>query len=321
MTADQVARLLGAADLSFGVTGDAEITIEVNPGAADRGDIAGFVAAGVNRVSIGAQSMDATELHRLGRRHSATDVATTVLQARAAGVRSVSVDLLYDVPGQTIATWRASLDVTLGLEPDHVSAYSLTLDEHEPTDDYLPATAGAMRWRARAQQQQDEDRAAAMYELADDRLAAARLRWYEISNWAREGHASRHNRTYWQGGAWEAVGPGAHAYDGVLTRRWNAANLEHYVSALVAGELPPGGSATRTPTASRSERAILRLRTAAGIPEAEANHPQFRSAISWGEVNGLLVRDEEEGVRLTRRGRLLSNELFRRLVVPAEIAA
>lgn len=311
LTARDVARILRTVDDAFDIAGDAEITLEVNPGPADRGDLAGFAAAGVNRVSIGVQSTDAIELQRLGRRHSATDVATTVAQARAACIPSISVDLLYDVPGQTIASWRASLDVTLALGPDHVSAYALTLPESDGDGgrDHLAPTAGASRWRARARSEQDEDRAADMYELADERFASAGLDWYEISNWARPGHASRHNQVYWHGGAWEAVGPGAHAFDGIAKRRWNAASLELYLSALNAGRLPPGGFSVSGESVAVAESVVLRLRTASGVDIKELG-----DVAEWAAHNGLIEPTAGERVRLTRRGRLLSNELFARLM-------
>ncbi len=319
MAPQQVARLLRATDEAFGIADGAEITLEVNPGPGDRGDIAGFAAAGVNRISIGTQSLIPAELRQLGRRHSPQDVAETIQQARSAGVRSVSVDLLYDVPGQTIAAWRASLDGTLALEPDHVSAYALTLDDHEPGSDHISPSRGATQWRARARHDQDEDRAAQMYELADEMLTRAGLHWYEISNWSRAGHQSQHNNVYWQGQAWEAVGPGAHAYDGIGTRRWDDANLERYVSALARRDFPPTGQQLSTPSEDQAEKAILRLRTVAGLPRAIARLPRFESAVSWGLANQIL-EDNEEGVRLTLRGRLLSNELFSRLLEPAAVA-
>ena len=306
-----VARILAAADDAFGIADGAEITIEVNPGPSDRGDLAGFAAAGVNRVSIGVQSTDAGELARLGRRHSATDVVTAVAQARAAGIPSISLDLLYDVPRQTIASWCASLDVTLALEPDHVSAYGLTLPDSDGDggDDHLAPTAGAARWRERARREQEEDRAADMYELADKRLERAGLDWYEISNWARPGHESRHNQVYWHGGAWEAVGPGAHAYDGIATRRWNAASLELYLQALEAGRLPLGGNSVSAESVAVAESVVLRLRTASGV-----NIKELGDIAEWAAHSGLIEPTAGERVRLTRRGRLLSNELFERLM-------
>ena len=312
---DDVARILAAADDAFGIADGAEITIEVNPGPSDRGDLTGFAAAGVNRVSIGVQSTDAGELQRLGRRHSAADVAATVAQARTAGIPSISVDLLYDVPGQTIASWCASLYVTLALEPDHVSAYALTLPESDSGGDHLAPSPGASRWRARARSEQDEDRAADMYELADERLARAGLAWYEISNWALPGHESRHNQVYWQGRAWEAVGPGAHAYDGIATRRWNAASLELYLQALEAGRLPLGGNSVSGESVAVAESVVLRLRTASGVDVTELG-----DVAEWAAHNGLIEPTATERVRLTRRGRLLSNELFARLM-PAPNAA
>lgn len=326
MSARDVGRILGAADASFGIAPGAEVTIEVNPALADRGDLAGFRAAGVNRVSIGAQSFDSAELRTLGRRHSPADIGATVAEARAAGMSSVSLDLLYDVPTQTLDSWRVSLEGALSLQPDHVSAYALTLDVPDPagpateSDDHLRPSAGATRWRARARREQDEDRAAEMYELADDLLARAGVRWYEISNWSRAGHESRHNLAYWTSEPWEAVGPGAHSFDGGLTRRWNAARLDGYVAALESGRLPPGDKHTNTAAEADAERAILRLRTVAGLPHEMSQRPEFRSAVSWAIGNGLL-EENEEGVRLTRRGRLLSNELFSRLLAPAEVAA
>lgn len=310
MSAAQVERLLAAADTAFGLQPDAEITIEANPGGGERGDLAGFRAAGVNRLSIGAQSLNASELKRLGRRHAPADVMETVRLARQAGFANISLDLLYDVPGQTIASWRDTLAGTLALEPDHISAYALTLDNPDG-DDHLPVSRGAGSWRARASREQDADRAADMYEFADDAFAAAGLNWYELSNWSLPGKQSRHNLAYWRGDAWEAVGPGAHAFDGERTRRWNAARLDTYLSALSAGDLPPGDSVTVDPATAQAERAMLTLRTGSGLVIGET--PEIDTAIAWGREQRLLESDESV-VRLTRRGRLLSNELFARLL-------
>jgi oxygen-independent coproporphyrinogen-3 oxidase len=311
MTAAQVARVLDAAHRSFGISDRAEITIEVNPGPLERGDLAGFRASGVNRLSIGAQSFHAAELKRLGRRHAASDIRATVLTAREVGFDNISLDLLYDVPGQTIDSWRATLSGTVELEPDHVSAYALDLNGATDTSDHLPVSRGARQWRSRAVLEQDEDRAAALYELADDTLNAAGMPWYEISNWARPGNESRHNLSYWTTQAWEAVGPGAHAFDGVRTRRWNAANLDAYASALAVGRLPPGGEAV----SDAAERVILALRTSRGVA-ATARHP----ALDWARTNEL-VEERNSRLQLTRRGRLLSNEVFSRLLPEPHVEA
>lgn len=319
MSAAQVERLLAAADAAFGLQPDAEITIEANPGGGERGDLAGFRAAGVNRLSVGAQSFNATELKRLGRRHAPADISATVRAARQAGLANISLDLLYDVPGQTIASWRDTLAGTLALEPDHISAYALTLDDPDadgitgPAGDHLPLRSGARTWRTHAAAEQDHDRAAEMYEIADDALAAAGLHWYELSNWSRPGRQSRHNLAYWQGGAWEAVGPGAHAFDGELTRRWNAARLDTYLGALSTGRPPPGASETTDEATAKAEQAILALRTETGLSRQRSDRSDLTAGLAWGSAQQLLEADES-AIRLTRRGRLLSNELFARLL-------
>jgi oxygen-independent coproporphyrinogen-3 oxidase len=327
LPARTIAELLDLVRSRFGLEPSAEVTLEVNPGRDERGDPAAFLDAGVTRWSIGAQSLDPTELRSLGRRHSPDDVAEAVHEARAAGAASISLDLLYDVPGQTLASWAATLDAALALEPDHLSLYALTLDDPDAErltgsgGDHLPLRPGARRWRDRARVRQDDDRAASMYELADERLSAAGFGWYEISNWARKGHRSRHNLAYWQRRPYEAVGPGAHAFDGV-TRRWNAARLDAYLAALLptaggAARLPPGDSERLDVPAALAETAILALRTSDGW-RAARDGP---STGDWAEQRlaeplaaGLLARASDGGLLLTRRGRLLSNEVFARLL-------
>jgi oxygen-independent coproporphyrinogen-3 oxidase len=274
----------------------------------------------VNRLSVGAQSFNAAELHTLGRRHSPSDIADTVVAARSTGIDNISLDLLYDVPGQTLESWRASLGSAVTLDVQHISAYALTL-ENPTGPDHLPVSNGARRWRHRAQSLQNEDRAADMYALADDLLASTGYGWYEISNWARSGRESRHNLVYWNGEPWEAVGPGAHAFDGHRTRRWNAARLDLYLAALNARQLPPGSSDTADPASAQAEAAILRLRTATGLPASVSTHPALASALDWGRAHHLVEPAPAGGTRLTLSGRLLSNELFARLLPTRESAA
>ena len=326
---DAIAAILDRIRERFGIAAGAEVTIEANPGADERGDAATLAEAGVTRLSLGAQAMDGGLLKRLGRRHRPSDVADAVREARAAGIRSVSVDLLYDVPGQSAGAWAATLDAILALGVDHVSAYALTLDDPDaegltgPLGDHLPTTAGARRWRSAAVRDQDDDRAAAQYRFAVERLGAAGLRGYEISNWARPGHESRHNLVYWRREPYEAVGPGAHAFDGAV-RCWNAARLDGYLGALApagggAPALPPGGSEPVDAPGAAAERVILGLRLDEGLPldEAEAPGSPLAEHLAWASGAGLLERfagPDGERIRLTTDGRLLSNELFARLV-------
>ena len=322
LPSSSIAALLALVRSRFGIAPDAEVTIESNPGVDERGVAAELVAAGVNRLSLGVQAVEPALLRRLGRRHSVADVAAAVGEARAAGMRSVSVDVLYDAPGQSAAAWAATLDAVLSLGVNHVSAYALTLDDPDlegltgPLGDHLPTRAGARRWRSAAVLEQSEDRAEEQYRLAVSRLGAAGFRGYEISNWGKPGHESRHNLVYWQRRPYEAVGPGAHAFDGV-TRRWNAARLDGYLRAL-GGEapvLPPGGSEIVDGADAAAERVILALRLDTGLPAAEASAPESPLAphLVWALDAGLLEAAGDV-VRLTTRGRLLSNELFSRLV-------
>jgi oxygen-independent coproporphyrinogen-3 oxidase len=327
LPAEVVADLVSRVRDRFGLADGAEVTIEANPGPDERGDARALAEAGVTRISLGAQSFDPALLVGLGRRHAPGDVADAIAEARAAGIASVSLDLLYDVPGQSVEAWTATLEAALDLAPDHVSAYALTLDDPDaegltgPLGDHLPTRAGARRWRAAATKRQDEDRAAAQYTLAVGRLGAAGYLGYEISNWARPGHESRHNLVYWHRRPYEAVGPGAHAFDGV-TRRWNAARLDGYLAALAprlggAPSLPPGGAETVDAGVAAAETAILGLRLDEGLAVADAEAGPLAPHLAWALRAGLLAAVPSpagERVRLTVEGRLLSNELFARLV-------
>ena len=325
--------LLPAADLvelvrhvreRFGLATEAEITLEANPGPDERGDPASLRAAGVTRLSLGAQALDDATLTRLGRRHKARDVADAVTAARAAGIPSVSLDLLYDIPGGSLDAWMTTLETALDLDPDHLSLYGLTLDDPDAEGltgadgDHLPTKTGARRWRETARPLQDEDRAAGQYHHAVHRLAADDWHGYEISNWARPGHESRHNLAYWERRPYEAVGPGAHAFDGV-TRRWNAARLEGYLAALTPADgspphLPPGGAEDLDDATAAVERVILGLRTDRGIPAEAAHESPLDGAFGWAVATELVQVTPNDRVVLTTRGRLLSNELFSRLI-------
>jgi oxygen-independent coproporphyrinogen-3 oxidase len=319
-----VAALLAKIRDRFGIAPDAEITLEANPGPDERGDAGALRAAGLTRLSIGAQALSDAALRRLGRRHRAADVADAVAGARAAGIGSVSLDLLYDVPGASLADWMETLEAALALDPDHLSLYALTLDDPDaegltgPGGDHLPTTAGARRWRADARTAQDEDRAAAQYHHAVHRLSRDGWRGYEISNWARPGYESRHNLVYWERRPYEAVGPGAHAFDGA-TRRWNAARLDGYLVALApadggAPRLPPGGSEVIDPATAAAESVILGLRTDRGVPLSAAYEPPLADVFGWALAADLLDVTTDDRVVMTTTGRLLSNELFSRLV-------
>jgi putative oxygen-independent coproporphyrinogen III oxidase len=321
---ENIVDLLGLIRHRFGLADGAEVTIEANPGRDERGDPGELRAAGVTRISFGAQSFNPLELARLGRRHRVGETIEAVAGARDAGIDSINLDLLYDIPGGSLETWMDSLELALSLSPDHLSLYALTLDDPDaegltgPSGDHLPVRKGARRWREDARIDQDEDLAAAEYHHAVHRLAEDGWRGYEISNWARPGHESRHNMAYWERRPYEAVGPGAHAFDGMV-RRWNVARFDAYLAALSPADgsparLPPGGQEIVDDHAAASERVILGLRTDRGVPRAAAMEPPLGEWFGWALAAELLALADDDRVVLTTRGRLLSNELFARLV-------
>lgn len=321
LPAEDLAGLIETVGDRFGLAADAELTLEANPGRDERGDPSAHRDAGVTRLSFGAQSLDDGLLRRTGRRHRADDVREAVAEARSAGIGSINLDLLYDLPDQDLDRWMATLDAAITLGSDHLSLYALTLDDPDaegltgPGGDHLPVRPGARRWRAAARAAQDEDRAAGQYHHAVVTLAAAGFRGYEISNWARPGHESRHNLAYWQRRPHEAVGPGAHAWDGE-TRRWNAARLDGYVGALTGDppQLPPGGATPTDPADVAAERLLLSLRLDTGVPLAAAEIPPLADVFGWARAAELLDVTVDDRIVLTTRGRLLSNELFARLI-------
>jgi putative oxygen-independent coproporphyrinogen III oxidase len=320
---DAIAGLVALVRARYGLAAAAEVTLEANPGPDERGDPVALRQAGVTRLSFGAQSLDPGALRRIGRRHSPDDVAAAIEDARRAGIGSVGLDLLTDIPGQSLDAWAGSLEAAIALRPDHLSLYALTLDDPDgegltgPGGDHLPMRPGARRWRGRARAEQDEACAVEAYRIADARLESAGFRGYEISNWARPGAESRHNLGYWTGRPWEAVGVGSHAFDG-LTRRWDAAPIGPYLEALdPAGggrpQLPPGGAESLDARTLLSDRLILGLRLRAGIPADLSDIPPLREVGPWALDVGLLERVGDR-LRLTLRGRLLADEVFIRLV-------
>jgi oxygen-independent coproporphyrinogen III oxidase len=324
LPSETIAALIARVRRRFGVGADAEITLEANPGPDERGDAATLATIGINRISYGAQSFDAAELRRLGRRHRPVHIFDAVAEARLGGIASINLDLLYDLPDGSIGTWMETLETALALEPDHLSLYALTLDDPDaegltgPDGDHLPTTRGARRWRDGAIPAQDEDRAAAQYHHAVHRLSSEGWRGYEISNWARPGRESRHNLAYWERRPYEALGPGAHAFDRA-TRRWTVARLDRYVDALTArpghaAVLPPGGSETLDAATVEAEAVILGLRTDRGVPRSAATKGPLADVFGWALAAELLTIDAADRIVLTTRGRLLSNEIFSRLV-------
>ena len=310
LTVAQITRLLNACFASFAVDKDAEITMEANPGTLDKEQLQGIRAAGINRLSMGAQSFDAELLQTLGRIHTPEEITQAVTFARAAGFTSINIDFMFGLPGQTMQHWRETLDRALELRPEHLSLYSLIIEEGTPFHTWAHEgriTPG------------DEDLCADMYEYADERLRAAGYENYEISNWALPGHHSCHNLTYWQNLPY--IGMGAGAYSTFGGRRFsNIREPLDYIKAVNAQRLPEAETEPVEREQEMSETAFLALRTAMGLhlPTFAQRFSQPFSHFVGDRLRPVeeagLLEHEDEWLRLSQRGRLLGNEVFLRLL-------
>jgi putative oxygen-independent coproporphyrinogen III oxidase len=299
-----LARVLGRLRELLPFAPGAEVTVEANPETVDRAMAEGLAGAGATRVSMGAQSFDDRVLAALGRVHDAARVAGAVAALRAAGVPAVNLDLIYGGPGEDAASWSATLAAAVALAPEHLSAYALTIE---------PATKFGRLVAAGRLAEPAEDDLADRYEVACTTLAAAGYAHYEVSNWARDGHASRHNLTYWRRGRYLGLGAGAHEFDGT-TRRWNVDGVPAYLAAVRDRRRPTAGEERPDPGQARFEALALRLRTVAGLDPDEARglgvDPGGDAARELRDA-GLLAPGP--GLRLTEKGMFLHGEVVARL--------
>ncbi|HEX7239055.1 MAG TPA: radical SAM family heme chaperone HemW [Longimicrobiaceae bacterium] len=274
-----------------------EWTCEANPESFTPELAADWRAAGVNRISLGAQTFDPAALRWMGRLHGPEGPARAMLAARAAGFDDVSVDLIFGFPERLERDWGADLERALELEPQHVSLYGLTAEAGAPLG----------RWvREGRETLADEDRYADEYLLAHRVLVSAGFDHYEVSNFGLPGLASRHNSVYWTGAPYAALGPGAHALYGA-TRRWNLRGWSAYREACLAGRLPVEDEETVEGGEAALERVWLGLRTDRGYPLAGATDAQRRLAGEWARHGW--AREEGGALRLTAEGWLLLDRL------------
>ncbi|KIQ62080.1 coproporphyrinogen III oxidase [Kitasatospora griseola] len=306
LPARDLVRMLAALREEFGLAEGAEVTTEANPESVDPAYLAELREGGYNRISFGMQSARPHVLQILDRHHTPGRPEACVAEARAAGFEHVNLDLIYGTPGESDQDWQASLDAAIGARPDHVSAYSLIVED---------GTRLAARVRRGELPMIDDDVHADRYLMAEQALAAAGYSWYEVSNWATtpEGRC-RHNELYWTGADWWGAGPGAHSHVGGV-RWWNAKHPAAYAQALAEGRTPALGREVLAGEDCRVERILLELRLIEGCP-LDLLTDTGRKAADRALADGLLEPGPYALGRaaLTLRGRLLADAVVRDLV-------
>jgi oxygen-independent coproporphyrinogen-3 oxidase len=305
-----IERVLAASRRGFTVEPDAEVSLEANPENASVQTLRGYRDAGVNRLSFGIESFQPHVLRRLGRMQTAGDTRVAVPAAREAGFTNVSLDLMFAVPGQSLADWTADLDLAVASGAEHLSAYNLTYEEGTPFHE--------LRRSGRLDPLGD-DAEAAMFEAARERLPSAGYRAYEVSNFAMPGFESRHNRNYWRVGAYLGIGAGAHSHEprGCGARRWaNEREPERYMRRIADEGVAVASEESLDRAAAAGEFVFLHLRTAEGVDErsfasrfgaaVDELFPATRALLD----EGLLERAGQSSIRLTRRGLLVADSVF-----------
>ncbi|MBV8638729.1 MAG: radical SAM family heme chaperone HemW [Candidatus Eremiobacteraeota bacterium] len=305
-SADEIAALLARLRATYDVHGSvSETTIEINPELVAPGDFERYVAAGITRVSIGVQSFDPAEIKTLGRKHTPEQIRAAVEGARAAGIASISLDLIFAVPGQTLASWERSLRAAIDLGVDHISTYGLTIEEGTPYE----------RWYEREPSSFFDDASEAdLYDRAIAILEEAGFEHYEISNFAKPGHRSEHNANYWRNGEYAGLGVGAASYRGgersVHTRELNA-----YVDAALERKPIPAQSERLAANKAWGEGIMLALRTAQGVGLSEFKErygvdlEEYYARVITRYVDAGLLEIDGGRMRLTRRGKFLANDV------------
>jgi len=301
MSVADYGRVLDRVRDCFDLVPDAEITTEANPETLTPELLDGIRATGVNRLSMGMQSAVPHVLATLDRVHTPGRVVEAAGWARSAGFSNLSLDLIYGTPGESAADWETSVDSALAMEPDHISAYSLIVEDGTPL---------ARRMAKGELPYPDEDDLADKYCLADAKFSAAGLGWYEVSNWAKPGYECKHNLVYWHGDEWWGIGAGAHSFVGGR-RWWNYRRPDTYESAVYQGSAVDGIE-TLTPEQARTESVMLGIRLAEGLDTALLTPSELAKAEQY-VASGYLVR---QGGRLvcTLAGRLIADLITREIL-------
>ncbi|HMT07259.1 MAG TPA: radical SAM family heme chaperone HemW [Pyrinomonadaceae bacterium] len=296
LSPEQVEHILNVFRGNFDVTADVEITMEMNPATVTPETLNAYRELGVNRASFGVQTFNEQDLKLLARGHDANDARQTYKMLRDAGFTNISFDLIAGLPGQTLDDWTRNLDEALGMSPEHLSLYLLEIHESTPLAEQV---------RSGRRKPIDEEVAAEMYELMLDRLVNVGYEQYEISNFSKPGYESRHNSKYWTLDSVYGFGVSAHSFDG--TQRYaNVRDTAQYVEKIESGSSP---EAFRENIDRESESIFLGLRLERGISMTSNQIDKYRKEIEKLAADDLLALDGNK-LKLTRRGKLFSNEVF-----------
>jgi oxygen-independent coproporphyrinogen-3 oxidase len=304
------AKIMGKLNGELRISAKMEITSEANPGTLSDGGIKAMLDSGINRISIGVQSLDDDELRLLGRMHDAAEAAEAVHDARRGGFKNLSVDLIYGIPGQGSESWKRTLDEIVRHRPEHLSTYELTPEKNTLLHQHLEKGTLCMP---------DEDTVAEMYYSAIDILEACGYAHYEISNFALPGYECRHNLNYWNRGEYIGLGAGAHSFrNGV--RSANVGDVESYINEINEDRLPVTEAMVLTAEDTVKELLFLGLRKKKGIELSEMPaHVAEKMKETLGNLARQgLIESSENFIALTRKGLLLCNEVIVRLMLCIE---
>ncbi|MFN4294492.1 MAG: radical SAM family heme chaperone HemW [Thermoflexales bacterium] len=308
LRADQIGALIRACREAFNLPERCEITVECNPGTVSADYLCALRAEGVNRLSFGAQSANPDELRLLGREHGWDEVRAAIAAARAAGFDNVNLDLIFGLPDQSLRSWQQTVEAALELDPDHISLYALTIEVGTPMHDWTRRGEAPLP---------DPDLAADMYEFAERALGQAGFEHYEISNWCKPGRACAHNLIYWRNEPYHGFGAGAHGST-IRRRYWKVKRPADYIARIAQGAPVELGSEELDEATSRGETMMLGLRLLReGVDQARFAERYgapvahfYARALEQGVARGLLEVTDER-VRLTARGRFVSNQAMR----------
>lgn len=307
LSAPQLEKILKTIHSKFDVELDSEITLELNPATVSLEKLSDFKSLGVNRASFGVQTFDDRSLKLLARGHDANDARNTFALLRKSGFENISFDLIAGLPHQTLAEWKLNLSEAMNLAPEHISLYILEIHEGTPLAEQV---------RSKRQPQPDEDLAGEMYEVMLDKLAANGFEQYEISNFSRSGFQSKHNSKYWRCEPVFAFGVSAHSFDGISKRSSNERNTVKYLELIESNRSPVVEVNDLSIEQLSGEFVFLRLRQTKGLNLHEYQKRfeidlRTKFADEFERFSELdLIELTESHLKLTRKGRIFSNEVF-----------